>query len=187
MCSVADLSSFSKSEILRFWSLRINNFGSIFLVGKLLIWDALAAYCSVDKFSSKNLSAGDKHAIMSVYEFPPKDYFNNEVNFDSLYGMNSADSLPLLSSLTVRAVITFRSTWSDLLISVASFACWPVVPVKACFSLPARSTSCSFDTQILLGSFKSCDSIVNEKIQCDLDDTSFRLWLARTRLREPNL
>lgn len=89
--------------------------------------------------------------------------------------MNSADSLFLLSSLTVRAVITFRSTWSDLLISVASFACWPVVPVKACFSLPARSTNCSFDTQILLGSFRSYDSIVNEKIQCDLDDTSLRL------------
>ena len=109
-----------------------------------------------------------------MYEFPPKDYLSSEVSFDSLYGINS-ESLFFFSSLTVRAVITFRKTCSDLLISVASFACWPVVPVKACFSLPAKSTSCSFETQILFGSLRSYDSIVNEKIQCDLDDTSFKL------------
>ena len=41
------------------------------LIGILLICDALAAYCKVDKFSSKNRSDGERHAIINVYEFPP--------------------------------------------------------------------------------------------------------------------
>ena len=83
MCTVADRSSFSRSEIFRFWSFRISSLGSIFLVGRFEIWEALAAYYNVDKFSSKKRSAGERHAIIRVYEFPPRDCFKSEVSFDS--------------------------------------------------------------------------------------------------------
>jgi len=38
----------------------------MFFVGILLIYDALAAYYKVDKFSSKYLSLGERHAIIRV-------------------------------------------------------------------------------------------------------------------------
>ena len=82
--------------------------------------------------------------------------------------------LPLLS-FSVSAVITFLKTCNDLLISLASLACKPVVPVRLCFSDPAKSTNCSFETVILFGSYKSVDSMVRLKIQCDLELTSLRL------------
>ena len=84
MWPVAALNSFSKSEIFFFYSSKIKSLGSIFLIGILLIYDALAAYCKVDKFSSKNRSDGERHAIINVYEFPPRDCFSKDVNFDSL-------------------------------------------------------------------------------------------------------
>ena len=87
----------------------------------MLIYDALAAYYKFDKFSSKYRSDGDRQAIMSVYEFPPSDCFNNEVNLLSRYGINY-ESFDFLSSFSVKAVITLRNTCSDLLISEASFA-----------------------------------------------------------------
>lgn len=104
---------------------------------------------------------------------PPKDCFSKLVSLDSLYGINEP-LLPLLS-FSVSAVITFLNTCSDLLMSVASLACCPVVPVKLCFSDPAKSTSYSFDTVMLFGSCKSVDSIVRLKMQCDLELTSLRL------------
>lgn len=111
---------------------------------------------------------------MSVYELPPRDCFSKLVSFDSLYGMNVL-SLLLFFSFSVKAVITLRSTCRDLLISLASFACWPVAPVRFYFSLPARSTSWSFEVVMLFGSWRSVDSMVRRKIQCERDETSFRL------------
>ena len=83
--------------------------------------------------------------------------------------------------------MTLRRTWRDLLISILSFACYPVVPVRLYFSEPAKSTSWSFDTVTLTGSLKSCDSIVKLKILWDRELKSLRLWLARIRLRAPYL
>lgn len=101
--------------------------------------------------------------------------------------MNPASLPVFFSSFSVSAVITFLNTWSDLLISLASLAYWPVVPVNDCFSLPARSTSYSFETVMLLGSLRSWDSIVNEKMQWLLEETSLRLCEASTLFLEPNL
>jgi len=110
------------------------------------------------------------------------------VSLDSLYGMKLVSlPPPRLSSFSVRAVITFLRTCNDLFISEASLAYCPVVPVKDCFSEPAKSTNCNFETVILFGSFKSWDSIVIEKMQWDLELTSFRLCEASTRFLEPNL
>ena len=47
---------------------------------------------------------------------------------------------------SVSAVMTFLSTRRDLFISMLSFAYTPVVPVRACFSEPAKSTSCNLLT-----------------------------------------
>ena len=58
-------------------------------------------------------------------------------------------------SFSVSAVITLRNTCNDLLISEASLAYCPVVPVRDCFSEPAKSTSCSLETVMLFGSLKS--------------------------------
>ena len=74
-----------------------------------------------------------------------------------------------------------------MLISVASFAYRPVVPVKLYFSLPAKSTNCNLETVILFGSFKSVDSKVKLKIQWDLELTSLRLCEASILFRLPNL
>ena len=35
-------------------------------------------------FSSIYLSEGERQAIISAYEFPPSDYFNKLVSFESL-------------------------------------------------------------------------------------------------------
>lgn len=118
---------------------------------------------------------------------PPNDYFKRLVSLDSRYGITRLSGFFNFYSISVNAVITFLKTWSDLLISAASFACYPVVPVKLCFSEPARSTNYNFETVIRLGSFGSYDSIVKLKIQCDLELTSFKLWDAIALLRMPNL
>lgn len=85
-----------------------------------------------------------------------------------------------------KAVITFRSTCNDLLISILSLACWPVVPVRPYFSDPAKSTSYSLET-VTFWSLKSCDSIVTVKMECERDEKSLRLCEASTRFRAPYL
>ena len=85
-----------------------------------------------------------------------------------------------------RAVITLRRTCSDLFISMLSLACWPVVPVRPCFSEPAKSTSYNLET-VTFWSLKSWDSMVIVKIECDLEEKSLRLWEARTRFLAPYL
>jgi hypothetical protein len=89
------------------------------------------------KFSSINLSQGERHAIISVYELPPRLYFKSYVSLLSLYGTNFGLS-PFYS---VRAVMTFLKTNKLLLISIPSLSYWPVVPVRLCFSEPAKSTN----------------------------------------------
>lgn len=87
---------------------------------------------------------------------------------------------------SVSAVITFLSTSKLLLISMLSLACYPVVPVRPCFSLPARSTSCSLLTVIdSPACLRSYCSTVRVKIVCEREDKSFKLWEARTLFFEP--
>jgi hypothetical protein len=57
--------------------------GSTFFFGKLDIYDALAAYYKVVRFSSKCLSDGARHATIRVYELPPRDCFSSYVSLDS--------------------------------------------------------------------------------------------------------
>lgn len=110
----------------------------------------------MERFSSKKRSAGDRHAIIRVYELPPNDCLSKDVNFDSRYGITELSlDVVRFNSFSVRAVITFLNTCNDLFISDASLACWPVAPVSDYFSEPARSTSCNFDTVILLWSLRS--------------------------------
>ena len=80
------------------------------------------------RFSSTKASEGERHAIMSEYEFPPKLDFSKEVNLESLYGMWLArDIFFLLPS--ARLVITCLRVNNDLFISMASLAARPDAPV----------------------------------------------------------
>lgn len=75
-------------------------------------------------FSSMKASEGERQAIITQYEFPPRDYFSREVSLESLYGTCSLEG-----RFSDRPVITFRRTNSDLFISIDSLAVMPVVPV----------------------------------------------------------
>ena len=66
-----------------------------------------------------NLSEGERQAIMSVYELPPKLCFKSCVSLLSLYGMKFG-SIPFLDS--VSAVMTLLRTVKLLLISILSLA-----------------------------------------------------------------
>jgi len=66
-----------------------------------------------------NLSLGERQAIMSVYELPPKLYFKSYVNLLSLYVMKFG-SIPFFDS--VSAVMTLLRTVKLLLISILSLA-----------------------------------------------------------------
>ena len=112
---------------------------------------------------------------MSVYEFPPRLCLRSYVSLDSRYGTTFLPAFCPFDWLSVRVVMTLRRTWRDLLMSILSFACYPVVPVKLYFSEPAKSTSWSFETVTLTGSLKSCDSIVKLKMLCDRELKSLRL------------
>ena len=72
--------------------------------------------------------------------------------------------------------------------SILSLAYYPVVPVKPCFSDPAKSTNCNLltvkDSPACLRSYYST---VKVKIVCDLEDKSFKLWDAKTLFLLPNL
>jgi hypothetical protein len=57
------------------------------ILGLLEIEFALLAYYKVVKFSSKNFEHGDRLAIISVYELPPKLFLRSVVSLDSLYGI----------------------------------------------------------------------------------------------------
>ena len=144
---------------------------------------ALAAYPSVLMFSSINLSLGERQAIISVYELPPKLCLRSYVSLLSRYGTN----LGLSPFYSVRAVITLRRTNKLLLISILSLAWRPVVPVRLCFSEPARSTSWSRLTVILACDLTSWASTVNEKMLWLLLENSFRLCDARILFADPNL
>jgi len=134
-------------------------------------------------FSSINLSLGERHAIMSVYELPPRLYLRSWVNLDSLYGTN----LGLSPRYSVKLVITFLRTSKLLLISIDSLAWIPVVPVKLYFSEPARSTSCKRLTVTLALDLISYASIVKENILWERLENSLRLWEARILFWDPNL
>jgi len=67
---------------------------------------------------------------------------------------------------------------SDLLISMASLAARPVLPVWELRSEPAKSTSCILDETMLSTFPLSTISQVREKMACDLDEVAFRLWEA---------
>jgi hypothetical protein len=70
---------------------------------------------------------------------------------------------PFLSALAVvRAVITCLKVKRLLLMSMDSLLAW--LPVKACLSLPARSTIYNLDVIMLSGFFTSIYSTVRESI-----------------------
>ncbi len=114
-------------------------------------------------FSSINGSEGGRQAIISVYEFPPKDCLRSEVNFESQYGICtfSLSTFPL--AILERAVITFLKVRRDWLISMDSFYAIPVVPDMPTLSEPARSTNYSLETTRLSVTL-SIDSKVKVKI-----------------------
>lgn len=134
-------------------------------------------------FSSTYLSLGERHAIMRVYELPPRLYFKSWVSLLSLYGTNLWSAF----LFSVNAVMTFLNTNKLLLISILSLACTPVVPVKLCFSEPAKSTSYKRLTVTLTCDLISCVSMVREKILWLLLENSFKLCEANILLVDPNL
>lgn len=58
--------------------------GSSLITGWLVMYDALVAYVKVEMFSSRKVSLGLRHAIISEYELPPMDCFRIEVSLESL-------------------------------------------------------------------------------------------------------
>jgi hypothetical protein len=133
-------------------------------------------------FSSTYLSLGERHAIIRVYELPPRLYFKSCVSLLSRYGTNLWSFL-----FSVSAVITFLKTNRLLLISILSFACTPVVPVKLYFSDPAKSTSYNRLTVTFTWDLISYVSIVSENMLWLLLENSFKLCEAKTLFVDPNL
>lgn len=80
---------------------------------------------------------------------------------------------PLLMSLS--ALMHYLSVNSDLLISMLSFCVFPVTAVRLYRSLPAKSTSCSFDKITLSGLAGSIYSKVNVNRECERLDEAFIL------------
>ena len=67
---------------------------------------------SVDKLSIKYSLEGEIFAIKEVLEFPPREFFNKNVNFESQYQI--CLSCPLL--IFARELITYPNTVKLLLI-----------------------------------------------------------------------
>ena len=94
---------------------------------------------------------------------------------------------PIIPFYSVNAVITFLNTSKLLLISILSFAYYPVVPVNPYFSDPAKSTNYNLLTvKDSPACLSSCYSTVKVKIVWDLEDKSFKLWDASTLFLLPN-
>ena len=138
MCSLARINSIVSnltcplSYRIIFW------LGSSFLTGLFDIRAAFAAYSKVIWFSSKKWLLGCKHAIITVWLFPPRLCLNKHVNLLSLYGIYLAAKLGFLYA--VNAVITFLKVNKLLLISIDSFIILPSTAVRDCLSEPAKST-----------------------------------------------
>ena len=79
---------------------------------------------------------------MQVLTFPPRESCRRRVSFESRQG-----TCLLLPS--TKLVITFIKAERDKLIFVASLNLTPVVPVRFCFSDPARSTRFNFPMRIV--------------------------------------
>lgn len=62
-----------------------------------------------------------------------------------------------------------------MLMSMASFAAKPVLPVCADLSLPARSTNCILLVITLSTAELSMISTLSVKMACDLDEAWFKL------------
>lgn len=69
----------------------------------------------------------------TVYEFPPRLSYRILVNFESRYGMKT------FFFVSVKALMTFPSAESDLLIILASSSVEPFASVFSTFSEPAKS------------------------------------------------
>lgn len=129
---------------------------------------------------------GARQAIIRQKLLPPKLYLSIVVNFDSLYGINCCYAIsffPYFWVFSVNAAITCLNVNNDLLISIASFInVWfngaPSWLVWLYRSLPAKSTSCSFDTKQDSTFFTSYYWTVNVRIQWDLLELLFIQWLA---------
>lgn len=61
--------------------------GSLLTTGLFLMWRALSAYRSVLSVSSRLMSAGLTHAIMTVRLLPPSESCSSRVSFESLHSI----------------------------------------------------------------------------------------------------
>mmetsp|Transcript_3760 Transcript_3760/g.5820 ORF Transcript_3760/g.5820 Transcript_3760/m.5820 type:complete len:296 (-) Transcript_3760:248-1135(-) len=164
------------------------------------------AYRNVWQFSSQAESRGPKHAIMTVMLFPPRASLSRRVSDESRYGTSRFMALsPCRASdrsfcgicadilancacfrlMTLRALITFRSTKSERLMPMLCFSSFPVAPVSRMRSEPARSTRCSLDTTSISGFVFGADVRYTVKMECERDDLVFIAWEATARFETP--
>jgi len=108
---------------------------------------------------------GETFTIRLVNEFPPKLSCSNLVNFESLYGI-----CWLFPSH--RAWMTLPRAERLVFILMASFNCFPSVPVFEIFSLPAKSTTVSL-ALLAYPLAKSFWTIVIIKSMWDREDKAF--------------
>jgi hypothetical protein len=82
--------------------------------------------------------AGERAAIIVVFEFPPNAFLRMNVSLDSLYGTYMV-LFPVVL-FYAKTEMHFPRTESDLLMFEPSFSLSPVAPVEAALSEPAKST-----------------------------------------------
>ena len=109
-------------------------------------------------------------AIITKLDFPSKEFFNNKVNFESLYLTLFFFPVPLFSA---SAFIQFASAKRDLLIFAPSINRAPRFNVADALSDPARSIKDNFDSTILsLPLFnRNLWQMLSCNIAWDLDET----------------
>mmetsp|Transcript_2568 Transcript_2568/g.4731 ORF Transcript_2568/g.4731 Transcript_2568/m.4731 type:complete len:209 (-) Transcript_2568:737-1363(-) len=161
--------------------------GSRLMIGLFLIFLARFAYLRVLSVSSKLVSEGLTHAIISVSLFPPSESCSSRVIFESRNGT----WLPLRFS-SPSALMTFPRASSPLLILMPSIMRAPTAPVRFSRSDPARSTKWNFEV-ITSSRVSALSSIsiclvwlrIMLKMACDRDDVAFMFVDPVTRQAVP--
>ena len=140
------------------------------------------AYLSVFRVSSKELTALEMFAIMTVLQLPPSESFSRRVSRESRYG-TKAPLLPFSPS----ALMQLPSARRLRLMFAPSRSICPRLRVVAARSLPARSTRLSFPMRSLLSTpgATSRDSTSTCSTACERLDTSFAAVAFCVRLRLP--
>mmetsp|Transcript_29973 Transcript_29973/g.88969 ORF Transcript_29973/g.88969 Transcript_29973/m.88969 type:complete len:209 (-) Transcript_29973:603-1229(-) len=127
---------------------------------------------------SCSLKLDGEHVMMrDVLALPPSDSCSTRVSLESRYGT-------WVDFLSVSALMTLPSAERERLMFLASSSRSPDAPVLATFSLPARSTKCSFPT-FTERSCRSFCSMVSMKTRCDREECSFMFVTAMARLKWP--